>query len=110
MSIDPPNVVVTSCNGRWARARVRGLLRNAALGARLAEAAGDALRVQLDTGSVRVRLTPERDNRYWVDWLSTQVRSQPHRTDVVGLSIAQRQRRTMCRSTGCSPTSVAPCR
>ena len=85
MSIDPPNVVVTSCNGRWARARVRGLLRNAALGARLAEAAGDALRVQLDTGSVRVRLTPERDNRYWVDWLSTQVRSQPHRTDVVGV-------------------------
>jgi Ca2+-transporting ATPase len=52
---------------------VRGLLRNGALAAQIASASTYALRIRLRTGSVRVPLTPERDEAFWIDWLSVTV-------------------------------------
>ena len=70
MSVADCHAVVTSRNGRWAMLRVRGLLRNAALAGRLASAAGDAVDIRVETGSIRVRLAPERDEAFWIDWVS----------------------------------------
>ena len=70
MPVFERRAVITSCNSRWARVRVRGLLRNAVLAGRLASAGVDPLQIQLDTGSVRVPLTPDRNEAFWVDWLS----------------------------------------
>ena len=70
MPVFDRHAVITSCNSRWARVRVRGLLRNAVLAGRLASAGVDPLQIQVDTGSVRVPLTPERNEAFWIDWLS----------------------------------------
>ncbi|WP_291008971.1 cation-transporting P-type ATPase [Hydrogenophaga sp.] len=67
------HAVVTFRNERWASLRVRGLLRNAALAGRLASAAGDSVDIRVETGSVRVRLTPGRDEAFWIDWVSVVV-------------------------------------
>jgi Ca2+-transporting ATPase len=73
MSVVSRQAVVTSRNGTWAMLRVRGLLRNAALASHLASAGGDSFDIRLDTGSVRVKLTPERNEAFWVDWVSMTV-------------------------------------
>ena len=70
MPVSDRHAVITSCNSRWARVRVRGLLRNAVLAGRLASAGVDPLQIQLDTGSVRVPLTSDRNEAFWIDWLS----------------------------------------
>lgn len=53
--------------------RVRGLLHSAALASRLAAAGIEVRHIRLDTGSVRVPLTPKRDEAFWIVWLSAQV-------------------------------------
>ena len=73
MAVAACPVVLTSCTGRRATIRVRGLLRNAALAARLASAGADSLEIRPDTGSVRVPLSAERTEAYWIDWLSATV-------------------------------------
>ncbi len=50
--------------------RVRGLLRNARLASRFESARDGSLQVRLDTGSVRVRLTAQRDEAFWIEWVS----------------------------------------
>lgn len=67
------HAVVTSRNGSWAKLRVRGLLGNAALASRLASGAADSVDIRLDTGSVRVKVTPERDESFWIEWVSVTV-------------------------------------
>ena len=62
--------VITSCNSRWARVRVRGLLRDADLAAWLASVGVDPSQIHLNCGSVRVSLTPDRDPAWWIDRLS----------------------------------------
>lgn len=63
-------MVVVTCRSRcWIRVRVRGLLRNAALADRLASSGVDAIQIGCATGTVRVALTPERDEAFWVDCL-----------------------------------------
>jgi Ca2+-transporting ATPase len=74
--------VVTSRNGRWATLRVRGLLRSAALAGRLASAAADAVDIRVETGSIRVRLTPGRDEAFWIDWVSVVVATHSTRPPV----------------------------
>jgi len=64
------HAVVSSRNGSWAVLRVRGLLRNVLLASRLASAADEAVDIRVETGSIRVRLTPERSEAFWVDWVS----------------------------------------
>ncbi|MDO8450688.1 MAG: cation-transporting P-type ATPase [Rhodoferax sp.] len=75
MSIVAHHTVITSRNGVWATLRVRGLLRNATLASRLESAGADSLEVRLATGSVRVRLTAERDEAFWTEWLSVTVKA-----------------------------------
>ena len=60
----PRQAVITARNGDWATLRVRGLLGNAALAARLASAAGDGLQIRPDTGSVRVRLFMRKEDAF----------------------------------------------
>ena len=73
MSVTESHAVVTSFSHRWARMRVRGLMHNAALAGRIRHASIDTLHIGLDTGSVRVPLTPKRHQAFWADWLSAQV-------------------------------------
>ena len=73
MSAAASQAVVMSRSRRWATLRVRGLLHNAALAARLTPAGNGALQVRLGTGTVRVTLTPERGEAYWIEWLSVAV-------------------------------------
>ncbi|MDP1902366.1 MAG: cation-transporting P-type ATPase [Rubrivivax sp.] len=73
MSVVSRHAVATSRNGSWALLRVLGLLRNAALATRLASPGADSLEVRLDTGSVRVKLTPERDEAFWIEWVSATI-------------------------------------
>lgn len=73
MSAAARHAVFMSRNGRWAVLRVRGLLRNATLASRLASAADDAVDIRVETGSIRVRLTPERSVAFWIDWVSVSV-------------------------------------
>jgi len=73
VSVSESYAFVTSSNHRWARVRVRGLLRSASLASRLETAGIEAQQIHIDTGSVRLRLTPERDEAFWIGWLSAQV-------------------------------------
>ena len=73
MPVAARHAVVTSRNGSWATLRVRGLLRNATLASRLASAGDGAVDIRLETGSIRVRLTPERDEAFWIDWVAVSV-------------------------------------
>lgn len=66
-------VVLTSRNARWAVLRVQGLLRNPALAAGLSSSGSKALEIRLATGSVRVLLSPGRDENYWIETLSARV-------------------------------------
>ncbi|MDO8441467.1 MAG: cation-transporting P-type ATPase [Polaromonas sp.] len=75
MPVIKHHAVITSRNGRWARVRVRGLLLNAVLAGRLTSSGFDDLNIHLDTGSVRVLLTPDRDEAFWIDWLSMTVKA-----------------------------------
>ena len=70
MSAASCHAVVTSRNGSWAVLRVRGLLHNATLASRLQSAGADSLQVRLDTGSIRVKLSAERDVAFWIAWVS----------------------------------------
>jgi Ca2+-transporting ATPase len=73
-----PHAVVLARNGRWAKLRVRGLLKNAALAARLEEAMCDTaeagVTIMLSTGSVRVPLRGARDDLYWIERVTAIVR------------------------------------
>ncbi len=63
------DVVVAARGRRWARLRVRGLLRNAELAARLqrqALAAGGGCTVSLDTGTVRVEIGDAAAEARWM--------------------------------------------
>ncbi len=72
MPVTQTHAVIASRSQRWARVRVRGLLHNAALAERLQKGGTDELQIGLNTGSVRVPLTAERHEAYWVDWLTAQ--------------------------------------
>ncbi len=67
------NAFVTSSSRRWARVRVRGLRGDVTLLDRLVAAGVGAAEIRLNTGAVRVALTAERDQAYWVTRLSAQV-------------------------------------
>lgn len=69
-------VVVTRADG-WARLRVRGLLRNAALADELKRAGRGHVHVTVATGSVRVRLASARDEGYWLRWLDARIAAWP---------------------------------
>ncbi len=69
------HAVVTARQGRWARLRVRGLLRNAALAAQLQAAGPRELRVEIATGTVRVPVCAQQDETYWLEWISVTVRT-----------------------------------
>ena len=71
-----PHAVILARNGRWARLRVRGLLRNVALAAQI-EAAG--VEVLQQTGSIQVPLSAKRDEAYWLQWVSQLVEAQAPR-------------------------------
>jgi len=73
MGIVEAHAVVLTRNGRWARLRVRGLLRNTTLASRLEAASAAGVNVQLATGSIRVPLDAGRDETYWIDWASALV-------------------------------------
>jgi Ca2+-transporting ATPase len=73
MAATASHAVVVSRHGGWAQIRVRGLLRNAALAQRLAEAGPERLKVRLATGKVRVALGSARGETEWLEWLSVQV-------------------------------------
>ena len=67
------NAFVTASSRRWARVRVRGLRGDETLVGHLVAAGFDATAIRRDTGAVRVALTAERDEAYWVALLSAQV-------------------------------------
>lgn len=67
------HATVTSRRGRSLSVRVRGLLRNPGLADHLAAAGIDPRQIRLDTGTVRIGATPQRDAEYWMRWLSAQV-------------------------------------
>ncbi|HMQ73377.1 MAG TPA: hypothetical protein PKD25_12720, partial [Rubrivivax sp.] len=69
-------VVVTRADG-WARLRVRGLLRKAALADELKRAGRGHVQVTVATGSVRVRLASARDEGYWLRWLAARIAAWP---------------------------------
>jgi P-type Ca2+ transporter type 2C len=69
------NAFVTSSSRRWARVRVRGLRGDETLSSRLVAAGFDAAEIRRETGAVRVTLTAECDEAYWVARLSAQVRA-----------------------------------
>ena len=73
MSETARHAVFISSNKRWAMLRVRYLLHDAALASRLAAAGPDAVEVRRATGSVRVRLSDEHNEAYWLDWVSASV-------------------------------------
>lgn len=73
MPVAARHAVVIARTGSWATLRVRGLLRNPALADRLAAMDADAVDIRLGTGSVRVRLAPDRDETFWIDWVSVHV-------------------------------------
>jgi len=75
MPVTERYAITTSRSSRGARVRVRGLLRNDALAGRLTSSGIDALSVHVETGSVRVPLTPDRDEAFWIDWLSATARA-----------------------------------
>ena len=74
-----PHAVVLARNGRWARLRVRGLLRNAALAAQINEAGVAGVEVRQQTGSIQVPLSAKRDEAYWLQWVSQLVEAQAPR-------------------------------
>lgn len=76
MSSTASAVVVTRADG-WARVRVRGLLRNAALADELKRAGKGHVQVTVATGSVRVRLASARDEVYWLRWLDARISVWP---------------------------------
>lgn len=83
--VDTPHAVVLARNGSWAKLRVRGLLKNAALAARLEQAmheavAGGGLTIVLATGTVRVPLRAGCDEAYWIERIAAVVRNRPPRT------------------------------
>ncbi|HYN58402.1 MAG TPA: hypothetical protein VET87_02480, partial [Rubrivivax sp.] len=92
MSVPTHQAVVTSRNGPWATLRVRGLLRNAALAARLAQAGADSIEIRLDTGSVRVRLSKQRAETFWIEWLSATVEAHFVAKPPAPPPVANRQR------------------
>lgn len=108
MSVAESYAVVTSSSHRWARVRVRGLLRSAALAGRLADGGIEARNIQIATGSVRVPLTRERNAAFWSVWLSAQVTahvqsqgsslSSPRRPDAAPLRPAADAPRKRARS------------
>jgi Ca2+-transporting ATPase len=65
-----PDAIVVAGGRGWARLRVRGLLRNAALARRIASAAPLPVQVLPASGSVRVPIDREHDEAFWVRWLS----------------------------------------
>ncbi|MBX3637513.1 MAG: cation-transporting P-type ATPase [Rubrivivax sp.] len=73
------HAVVQARNGRWVRLRVRGLLHNAELAARLEAAGEPQVAVRLSTGSVQVTLAGGRDERYWLQWVHAVVEGAPRR-------------------------------
>jgi Ca2+-transporting ATPase len=68
--------VVVARNGHWARVRVRGLLKNAALADRLEAAGLDGAAIRLATGSIRVPLRGAQDEQYWLRWVEVQAAVQ----------------------------------
>ncbi len=78
-------VVVARGRG-WVRVRVRGLLRNPALGRRIAAASDVPLDVKLSTGTVRFPLDARHDESNWMRWLAQQASAS-----VVGTGVLERQ-------------------
>lgn len=72
-----PGIRIVSERPSWVRLRVRGLLRNKALAARLEAAAPGQVRANAETGTLRAERTPMRDTAYWVDWLACRLRPAP---------------------------------
>jgi Ca2+-transporting ATPase len=62
--------IVTARGRGWVRVRVRGLLRNPALGRRIADEATVPVRVMLSTGVVQLPLDARHDEAHWLHWLS----------------------------------------
>ena len=73
MSLVACNAYVASSTRRWARVRVRGLRGDGTLSDHLVSAGFDAAAIRRETGAVRVALTAQRDETYWVARLSEQV-------------------------------------
>jgi len=67
---EAPQAIVTARGRGWVRLRVRGLLRNPALGRRIADAAGVPAQVTLSTGSVQLPVDARHDEAYWLRWLA----------------------------------------
>ena len=62
--------IVTARGRGWVRVRVRGLLRNPALGRRIADEAGLPVRVMLATGTVQLPLDARHDEAHWLRWIA----------------------------------------
>lgn len=63
---------------RWARVRLRGLLKNSELAAHL-QARDAAVHASAATGTVRLPLSPERDLAHWMEWLREATIQGPRR-------------------------------
>ncbi len=81
--------MVVAGGERWLRLRVRGLLRNAALAAHFEAAGAVRIEVRLDTGSLRVPLSPEQDEAFWIDWVSAVIAAKPPRRTAAGVGSAR---------------------
>ena len=102
------NAYVASSSRRWARVRVRGLRGDRALSDRLVSAGFDAAAIRHETGAVRVALTAQRDEAYWVARLSEQVAA--HRAGV-GVGVGDGQgARAAARSPAAKVAAVHPVR
>jgi Ca2+-transporting ATPase len=106
MPVAASHAVVTSRTGSWATLRVRGLLCNATLASRLVSAGHDAVDIRLDTGSVRVRLTPERDEAFWIDCASVAVEAHSGGAAPDAPPPATRRARTAASRPRSLPTSA----
>ena len=100
--------ITTSRNSCGVRVRVRGLLRNPALAGRLTSSGIDALSIHVETGSVRVPLTPDRDEAFWIDWLSATVEAHFGSPAVVPAPTAMRQSEPAPRSQAAPPSPPTP--
>lgn len=84
-----PDLVVVSRNARWARLRVRGLLRDSDGAARLV-AEHPLVEVNAATGTVRVPLSPTQPLEQWLARLHPAAGAQPQRPRPARASAGQR--------------------
>lgn len=92
--------VITSRSQDWLTLRIRGLLQNEMLASCLKSAGTEFLKVRLETGSIRVKLTEERDESFWTAWVAIAVNSHLNGAPLVSPVLADSKHNKASRRQG----------